>query len=79
MSTPLSDLHNLAYHDPQVNSFITAFRRGEFSTFEDMLVRLALGLADRCGRLEREMTAHIKICPLVAGGTVVGPAKKETP
>jgi hypothetical protein len=51
MNARPEDLFRIAHTDPLVQMFVQAWHRGEFRTFEEMLVSLCVQLAHEKGRL----------------------------
>jgi hypothetical protein len=57
-------LVELSRNDPTINTFIEAWRRGHFRSFEDMLCKLAVQLATEKAGYMQTATKAIQLAPV---------------
>lgn len=57
-------LWELSRNDPTINTFFTAWRKGHFQSFEQMLVKLSVQLAMEKAEYLKTATKAIQLSPL---------------
>lgn len=63
-SVEFERLWELSRNDPTINTFIEAWRRGHFRSFEDMLCKLAAQLASEKAEYLKTATKAIQCAPV---------------
>ncbi len=60
-STAMNELHKIAHHSPIIHAFLSAWRHGDFATFEEMQTQLIVQLAQHIDELTKVAVMRLQV------------------